>query len=418
MTFEEFILAHRDDDTAKLLLSAKKFPGIDVSLAVNTIESRRKLRKKVPEWYAETGLALPSPLSAEQCSSTATAAYKAALVQRIAATGGRPRLADLTGGLGVDTVAFSKICDKVLYNEMSETLVEAAKRNFALLGADNVLFSCRALEEGTLEDILDGFGPDVIFLDPARRDSASRKVFRLEDCSPDITVLCDELLAAARYVLVKISPMADVSVICHTLQNIREIHIVETAGECKELLILLDREPPTAGSPLITAVSLPAATAAPHPSFSFRREEETSAAPSLMTDSDFAALARRPAAGAGPLLFEPGRALAKSGAFNLISSRSGLKKLDVNTHLYVGEEIPEDLTGLGKTFTILGTAPLSRQSMKDFGRMYPRAEVSARNIPMTSELLRGRLGCASGGNTHIFGVSVASQKHLIAAESR
>ena len=87
MTLEEFILAHRDDDTAKLLLSAKKFPGIDVSLAVNTIESRRKLRKKVPEWYAETGLALPSPLSAEQCSSTATAAYKAALVQRIAATG-------------------------------------------------------------------------------------------------------------------------------------------------------------------------------------------------------------------------------------------------------------------------------------------------------------------------------------------
>ena len=416
MTFEEFILAHRDDDTAKLLLSAKKFPGIDVSLAVNTIESRRKLRKKVPEWYAETGLALPSTLSAEQCSSTATASYKAALVQRIAATGGRPKLADLTGGLGVDTVAFSKICDEVLYNDMSETLVEAAKRNFALLGADNVRFSCRALEKGALEDILDGFRPDVIFLDPARRDSAARKVFRLEDCSPDITVLCDGLLAAARYVLVKISPMADVSMMCRTLPDISEIHIVETAGECKELLILLDREHPSADSPLITAVSVPAATAAPHHSFSFRREEEASAAPCLMTDSDFAALARRPAP--VPLLFEPGRALAKSGAFNLISSRFGLKKLDVNTHLYVGEEIPEDLTGLGKTFTILGTAPLSRQSMKDFGRMYPRAEVSARNIPMTSEVLRGRLGCTSGGDTHIFGVSVASQKHLIAAESR
>lgn len=431
MTFEEFILAHQEDDTARLLLSRKQFPDIDVSLAVNTIESRRKIRRKVPEWYALTALEFPSPLSAEQCSSSATAAYKAALLKQLeagtasgatetwaAATRGGLRVADLTGGLGVDSVAFSKVAEEVLYNDMSPELVAAAKNNFALLGARNVRFSCRALEKWALESILDGFQPDVIFLDPARRDASSRKVFRLEDCSPDITVLQDELLAAARYVLVKISPMADLSILLRTLPNISEIHIVETGGECKELLLLLDRDHPAA-QPSIIVVS--AENTACFKTLQFTPDEIAAAIPHLAGATDFSdisspALPALPAAEKGLRLFEPGKALAKSGAFNLISERYGLRKLDVNTHLYVAEEIPEEIRNFGKVFQILETAPLCRQSLKDFCRKYPRAEVTARNIPMTSEALRARLGCASGGDVHIFGVLAASQKRLIAAD--
>ena len=473
MTFEEFILAHQEDDTARLLLSRKQFPEIDVSLAVNTIESRRKLRKKVPEWHAVTALTLPSPLSAEQCSSSATAAYKAALLKRLegaAGTGaggasagagaeettaemaigatetaieaaetaagaaegarGRLRVADLTGGLGVDSVAFSRVAEEVLYNDMSPELVAAAKKNFALLGARNVRFSCRALEKGALESILDGFRPDVIFLDPARRDASSRKVFRLEDCSPDITVLLDELLAAARHILVKISPMADISILLRTLPNISEIHIVETAGECKELLLLLDRNHPADLNPSIVVARVD--NPASFNTLQFNQDEISTAIPRLAGNAGFSAIpsplsqpissttqpayTTLPAAEKGLRLFEPGKALAKSGAFNLISERYGLTKLDKNTHLYVAEEIPEDLQSFGKTFRILETAPLSRQSLKDFGRKYPRAEVTARNIPMTSEALKARLGCASGGDIHIFGVLAASQKRLIASE--
>ena len=301
MTFEEFILAHQEDDTARLLLSRKQFPDIDVSLAVNTIESRRKIRRKVPEWYALTALALPSPLSAEQCSSSATAAYKAALLKRLeagtasgatemaagAAAKGGLRVADLTGGLGVDSVAFSKVAEEVLYNDMSPELVAAAKKNFALLGARNVRFSCRALEKGALESILDGFRPDVIFRDPARRDASSRKVFRLEDCSPDITVLQDELLAAARYVLVKISPMADISILLRTLPNISEIHIVETAGECKELLLLLDRDHHAGAKPSIIVVS--AENTSCFKTLQFTPDEIAAAIPHLAGNAEFSA---------------------------------------------------------------------------------------------------------------------------------
>lgn len=400
MTFEEFIIAHQEDDTARLLLSRKQFPEIDVSLAVNTIESRRKLRKKVPEWHAVTTLVLPSPLSAEQCSSSATAAYKAALLERL----GSHRLADLTGGLGVDCVAFAKVAEEVLYNDMSPELVAAAKKNFALLGAGNVRFSCRALEKGALESILDGFRPDAIFLDPARRDASSRKVFRLEDCSPDITVLIDDLLAAARHILVKISPMADISILIRTLPNISEIHIVETAGECKELLLLLDRDHPADLNPSIVVARVD--SPASFNTLRFSQKEISTAVPRLAADLS------------SIYLFEPGKALAKSGAFNLISERYKLKKLDVNTHLYVAEEIPEELRSFGKVFRILETAELSRQSIKDFGKKYPRAEVTARNIPMTSEALRSRLGCSSGGDIHIFAVLAASHKILIAVEQR
>lgn len=404
MTFEDFILLHQDDDPARLLLSRNQYPEVDVSLAVNTIESRRKLRKKVPIWYAVPGLVFPSPLSAEQCSSSATAEYKSALVSGLIGRGGK--VADLTGGLGVDAAAFAGISGEVLYNEMSAELADAVRKNFSLLGLGNVRFSCRAVEKGALEGILGGFEPDLIFLDPARRDASARKVFRLEDCSPDVVALQDELLAACRYVLVKISPLADVSITLRSLRNIKEIHIVEADGECKELLLLLDRDY-SAGSPLVTVASLrkSADAAEKNSTICFRAEEEAGAEPV------YAASPITP----GLLLFEPGKALMKSGAFKLISSRFGLRKLDRHTHLYVAEKIPGELRGLGKVYSIIDVAPVGRQSFRDFGRKYPQVEVTARNVPMTSDALRKKLGCASGGSVHIFAVTAAAERLLLAA---
>ena len=125
-SFSEFILKNENADTAKLILARDSFPGIDISLAANTIEVRKKFRKKVPSWYGCPGLAYPSRLSAEQCSSENTALYKAAL----AAGYGVRAIADLTGGLGVDAWAFSAAAGKVLYNEMDPVLAETAERNF------------------------------------------------------------------------------------------------------------------------------------------------------------------------------------------------------------------------------------------------------------------------------------------------
>ena len=135
MTLTDFILEHEADDTARLLLSRSRWPGIDVEKAVTAIECRKKLRTKLPEWYAIPGIEYPDRLAAEQCSSSETASYKASIVSRIL---GQCRLADLTGGLGVDSAAFSKVCESVLYNEMSPVRSSAAEKNFKLLGRNNV----------------------------------------------------------------------------------------------------------------------------------------------------------------------------------------------------------------------------------------------------------------------------------------
>ena len=137
MEWAEFILSHEGDDPARLVLSRDRYPGVDVALAAATIESRRKLRYKVPEWYGHPELILPLRLSAEQCSSTATARYKASLAMSVftEAHSSDIRIADLTGGLGVDSWAFSEVFEEVLYNEMNPELAEAARHNFTVLGA-------------------------------------------------------------------------------------------------------------------------------------------------------------------------------------------------------------------------------------------------------------------------------------------
>ncbi|MBQ2874680.1 MAG: SAM-dependent methyltransferase, partial [Bacteroidales bacterium] len=164
----EFVTEHLSDDTARLILDRNKWPDIDMQTAVNCIDSRRKLKGKVQEWYDEPGLVFPFKLSAEQCSSSATACYKASLAERIAGKTSWS-IADLTGGLGVDSWFFSGKASKVLYNEMQAPLCDAAAHNFEVLGADNISISNRTAEKGHLDKILDGFLPDIIYMDPARR---------------------------------------------------------------------------------------------------------------------------------------------------------------------------------------------------------------------------------------------------------
>ena len=211
MDFAEFILAHEADDLARLALSRDRYAAEveDFDLALTTLEVRRKLRLKVPEWYAVPSLRYPFRLSGEQCSSAETASYKAA----VASVAGR-RIADLTGGLGVDSWAFSKVAAAVLYNEMKPELAAAAEHNFRELGVENVTVRNCRLEPGNVGEVLDGFEPDIIFLDPARRSEDGRKVFRLEDCQPDVLKLLPELFSAAPLVLLKLSPMADITLVC------------------------------------------------------------------------------------------------------------------------------------------------------------------------------------------------------------
>lgn len=467
-SFEKFIVENGNADTVRLVMACKEWPvpedaelaELDAkSLAVNTIEGRRRLRKKLPEWVACTGLVYPSSLCAEQCSSSDTARYKASIVQRIfneyvgtvasmvgdpcrttgSATEGtesvpdknspttrnqsvtelaevtipsRGKVADLTGGLGVDSWAFSEVAEEVLYNEMNPALAAAARHNFKALGVTNIFIKNSEATSDSLKDIFGDFRPDVIFLDPARRDSAGKKMFLLEDCSPDVLKILPELFGISRFVLLKLSPMADITMAVERLdrtyeeylekasgkgwngQWVREVHVVASGGECKELLILLDGEW-NEGYSLTCREDGKTLTFKP---------EEITKAKAGYPDSTFARI-----------IFEPGKSLTKAGVSNAICERFGLVKLARFTHLYTISEPLSDseseqrtapLKDFGKVFYVKEILPLNKSSMKDVGKRYPHSEVSAKNIPMSSDELRTRLKVKSGDDAHIFGVRI------------
>ena len=388
----EFVSQHMADDTTRLILDKGKWPDIDMDTAVNCIESRRKLKGKVNEWYENPEMVFPLKLSAEQCSSSATGHYKAALAEKIA-NKKEWRIADLTGGLGVDSWFFSKKASKVLYNEMQAALCEAAEHNFRALGTDNINISNSIAQVDTISDIIDGFQPDIIYMDPARRGEGGRKVFLIEECTPDVLTLKDEIFRHCRHILIKLSPMADITMVCERLgMTCREVHVVSSEGECKELLIWMDRE--WQESYDITAVELPNGFPEKEAAgLRFSPEEEKSYAADIASET-------------GEFLFEPGKSLTKAGAFNVTASHFHITKLGKSTHYYTTSD-PSTvalLKGYGKVFHISECSPLDKRSIKEAGKNHPKAEVTARNIPMTSDALRKKLGCSSGGDVHIFGL--------------
>lgn len=406
MTLDEFIREHENDDTSALLLARHRFPDIDIDLAVTTIECRRRLRRKVPSWYAVPSLRFPCRLAAEQCSSEETALVKARVAHSIAAEG--RRIADLTGGMGVDCWAFSRVFREVLYNEMQPALAEATQENLGKLGVTNVRFSCRQLvpedsmdkpwndgkaslpaNAGNLKEILGGFRPDLIFLDPARRAEDGRKVFRLADCQPDVLTLLPELMDVCPDLLLKLSPMADITQLSRELPGLRAVTVVGAGGECKELLLHIRRD---YNGPYALTVMENGAT------LSFDADDRGSLGETLASQR---------------LLFEPGKALAKAGVFRQLASRFGLAQAGSSTHLYFAESIPEALLPFGKVFQIEEVLPLGNETYRSLRKRIPAAEITARNLPLTSDALRRKLGIASGGTKHLFGLRTPSGNLLL-----
>lgn len=355
---------------------------------------RARLDAKVPQWAGVDGLQFPDRLCTEQCSGSSTALYKAGLLQDIAGTG--CRVADLTGGLGVDCWAFSGTASAVLHNEMNRDLSTAVRHNFGVLGIRNVTFSSLEVSADNVSGILDGFRPDVVYMDPARRSRTGGKVFRISECVPNVLELIPAIFTSCGKLLLKLSPMADLAQTVAELDAagaacgaaVTGIHIPGAGGECKEVLVLMGRPGSGVGGYDITVADTTSGA-----TFSFRPDEEAAATSRIAPEEEIEGW-----------LFEPGKALAKSGAFKLTGIRFGLGKVGVSTHLYVAREPAEGLRGLGKWFRITDVLPLDKRTMKECGNRYPAASVTARNIPLDSVGLRKRMGIVREGETHIFGI--------------
>ena len=353
------------------------------------IEGRERTADKLPTFASIPDWWYPVRLSCEQCSSELTARYKASLLSPLALGEGKEeRFLDLTGGYGVDTYFLSEQFIHTDYVEQNEELCRIAAHNFALSQKSKVERQklSIAIHNTTAEDFLlsspcgeAGWG--LIFLDPARRDSHGSKVFRIEDCTPNVVELLPTLLAHSKRLLIKLSPMLDLTQAVTCLSQVNwDIHIVAIKNEVKEVLLL------SGGTGQITTIDL----AQKDQAFVFTREEEQHCGLDIR-DGKLA-----------NYLYEPNAAILKAGAYKLVAQRFGLHKLDVNTHLYTSRQFIENFPGRVWRIT-------EKQNLK-------QANVLTRNYPLTPEQLKKKLHLRDGGTAFVIGCRVAGKPTLMYAE--
>ncbi|MBP5457399.1 MAG: SAM-dependent methyltransferase [Paludibacteraceae bacterium] len=378
-----FIAKHRDDDVRNLALHPGKVDGVDLPLALRQIEGWQVALKKLPSWAEVDGLLYPPHISLEQCSSEQTALYKSRLLK-----GGS--LVDLTGGFGVDFSYLSRKFEQATYVERQELLCEAASHNFPLLGLPHAEVVC-----AQATDFLSAMpAVDCIYLDPARRDQYGRKVVSLVDCEPDLTLLLPALFEKSKRILVKYSPMLDLSSALAALQGVTEVHVVALHNECKELLFLFDRERRGEDMKIVCANL----TRKGLSEISFTREEEREASCSLAKE-------------VGKYLYEPNVSILKGGAYRLLSQRYSVSKLDVNTHLYTSDEMVPDFPG--RIFEVESCFSMGKSELKQNLAGVESANLSVRNFPQTVLQLRTKLKLKEGGDLYLFATTLAGKKVLV-----
>nr|WP_302350268.1 class I SAM-dependent methyltransferase [uncultured Prevotella sp.] len=348
---------------------------------------------------------------------------------------------DLTGGFGVDFsyIAF-RLGVKSMYVERQAHLCEAAKENFERLGLKNVSVkngdgievlhsfhskknaasdSLGITEEQSQSLLKTNFGLKLIFIDPARRDDAGNKVVSLKDCTPDVTVLQEEMLSKADYVIIKLSPMLDWHCAVSELSHVREVHIVSVNNECKELLLVLSAR--NMGMNMVSGTDL----GAKHDenlrifcindsqSFVCDETEMASSAVKIASPDKIVSSDRitSPAIGGMQYLYEPNASLMKAGCFGVLSERYDAKMLSKNSHLFVSEESVEAFPG--RAFHIIAVSSFNKKELKRQLSGITKANIATRNFPLSVAELRKRLKLKDGGETYIFATTLSDESHVL-----
>ncbi len=381
--FIDFVLTHENEDTARLLLSASRYPSIDMPAAVQQIEGLRTAREKWPSLLQCREYLYPPRLNREQASSEATAEWKSGR----AAEWQCGRVADLTGGMGIDTLAFARVAGQVDYVEQDANLCALMEHNLKALGIDNVTIYCGDSLEWLRRQ---SRRFDLIFVDPARRDRQGRKVAAFEDCTPDIVAHRELLLSKGRMLMVKASPMIDISLGATQLRNVSDIHVIAVQGECKEVLFLCGQPD---GEPRIHCHHLHHGEV---DDFVFTREEENQARATYAGDM-------------GKYLYEPHAALMKAGPFRLLSQTEKVDKLARNTHLYTSDSLLRHFPG--RIFSVLAEL---RPTRKEVAEWIPegKAHVVTRNYPVAAADLQRQLGVKEGGDHFLVATTVGTRRRL------
>ena len=456
----EFVAMHRDEDVRELALKAKRVDGLDLPLALDQIAGWQIASKKLPQWASCEGIVYPPHISMEQCSSQFTAQYKSEITQTLlvpsatvharvsdsaesdmqtaksalhlsdsaesdtqeAKTGlrmsdsgesdtlvAKRAMVDLTGGFGVDFSYLARGFSQATYVERQRHLCELAEHNMAALGLDQARIVC-----GDGVEYLSQMDPvDFIYLDPARRDEHGSRTYAIEDCTPNVLELRDLLLAKSRFTLVKLSPMLDWRKAVVDFDGaVREVHIVATGNECKELLLVLGRPAQANARDSVDGAG------------SYRRlaSHVFCVNDDQRIDYDSAKYTQGLRIGGKPLpdakryLYEPNASIMKAGCFDLVEERFGVTQIGPSSHLFVSEQQIADFPGRG--FAIEAVGSMNKKDTKRLLNGMKQANIAVRNFPLTAPQLRKKLKLADGGTVYLFGTTMQGGGHMLLRTSK
>lgn len=382
--WKDWVQEHENEPVSALALKYAGKKDLPLKELLAQVKGRQIARTKLPSFYAHPEVLYPDLLILEQCSSEEAAARKA-----IGAAG--KIVADLTGGLGIDTLAFAKTAKKVFYCEPDPLRCAAARHNFRVMGVGNV-----EVVEGVAEETSEALigKVDIFFLDPSRRSEDGRKVFRLEDLSPDILQLKSRLLSEGAVVMVKLAPMLDIREGLRQLPETYRVEVVSRKDECRELLFFLSNE---ASAEEILCFD----TGHPENKFSYYPEEEISLPLPIGEPEIF--------------LYEPDASIRKAGAWRSICKKFGVKMLHPNSHLFTGSTLIANFPG--RIFRTEQVLPYKKEKIKSALEGHP-AQLVFYNFPVKATEVTKSLSIKSGEPKYLFFTSTEQQRTMVVLGER
>jgi hypothetical protein len=379
----DFIRQHEQDDVRRLALQGVRDAEVDLAQALQQIAGRQTARRKLPSWAGEDRVVYPPHLNMEQCSSEQTARYKAQIVNGLSVQG---RYVDLTGGFGVDFYWMSQVFKERVYVEQNPDLCALAEHNFEVLGLRSTVRCC-----DTTAYLAEMEPADVVYLDPARRDEHGGRTYGIADCSPNVLDLLPQLWEKTDHVVLKLSPMLDWRKAVDDLKQVSQVHIVSVDNECKELVLVLDKQFPD------------------HLRLCCVNNQQVFAIDGPLPTAPTASVSAVPANPA--FLYEPNASIMKAGCFDVLMQRYPVRQLAPNSHLFISDVEIRDFPGRG--FHISAISSMNKRELKATLAAISSANITVRNFPLSVQQLRQKLKLKDGGDTYIFASTAADGGHQL-----
>ncbi|GAA3605670.1 class I SAM-dependent methyltransferase [Flavivirga amylovorans] len=365
---QAFITTHLNSDITSLLLKGTSFPQVKTNDIIEQIEAKKRCEKKLLTWFKCNNIYYPNKLNIEQTSSEITAQYKAGLIDG-------ESIIDLTGGFGIDCYYFSNVFKTVMHCEINKSLSDIVTHNYKQLGVDTI-------ETKNVDGIsylkTSNKQFNWVYIDPSRRHDSKGKVFFLNDCLPNVPEHIDLLFNHTKNIMIKTSPLLDLSIGINELKHVKTIHIVAVNNEVKELLWVLENG--FEGAININTVNI-------------KKEAKESFNFSIKTEKASESKYSQPLT----YLYEPNSAILKAGAFHTISNQLNVYKLHKHSHLYTSNSL---IDFPGRAFKIESIMAYNKKALRKHG--ISKANITTRNFPETVQQIRKKFNIKDGGNIYLF----------------